>query len=220
MPDEIFDIREAALYFGCSPQLLIKLRRFGWLRSVEGVRDRHVKVHQTHYRRSDLDNLAWDYMFSLSMYEVLALRMNLAPDLKRIAQSRGIPLKVVELVHSCEVAGVIVELVRDQGRIWHKKDTLSSMTMFMKKLFDRSAPGPRRDREIPATKRWWEDCGPIRNLEINRSNFHGPSGACAPTCNEADTNAINANRHLLLPDQRLPISGQLSAIIHPTNTLP
>lgn len=214
---DILNLNQAALYFGCSPQLILRLKRFGWLKAVEDGKGFKTKKTEWTYERYKLDNLAWDYMLSMSMYDIVMVRMNYRISSREIASKRGIPVKVAQLIRDSETAGFIVELVKvhgDQRAMLRRHEDLpgglsiTSLSQWIRRLVDPSA-WKRRDKQIPIAKRWWETSGlPVEGCEVQRRMIHGLGSATNPTCIESDADAINVN-HLLEPGERFPESATL-----------
>lgn len=113
-------LRQAALWLGCSPNFILKMRRHGWLKTVEDIEKKATTSNPTYYLWT-LHVLAWDIANGLSFYDILAIRKSQAAE-KVIAHRGGIPVRVVSLVREAYIFGWLVLLLeRYSGRRTYKQ---------------------------------------------------------------------------------------------------
>lgn len=172
MPD-LLTLEESAKYFGCTPRLLLRLKRWGWLKSWEETIRKRCKLNETHYERWRLDVLAIDYLLSMSMYDLLFVRVNNRDSVETIAASRGLPLLVAKLIQESEFTDQAVELIRTRRRHLDAEDkSVTSLSKYMRRLVDTS-PAARQQRQKQVQYRFWKNGGPpIRNCETSFDNLY------------------------------------------------
>lgn len=112
--DRLMDLRDASIWMGCSPAFLLKMKRWGWLRSMEDMtgKGRTRPAHRQHYPVQALEVLAWDLAFSLSFYDILKIRTCLRKTTKEIAAACEVPSRVVEIVYQGEEFNQVMALMR------------------------------------------------------------------------------------------------------------
>jgi len=147
-----------------------RMRRLGHIRAVEdsGKKATNRPFKDCHIYRWQLDVLAWDYLYSMSMYDVALVRTDgRQPEV--VALHRGIPLMVVKLIQHGTIPTFIAELVSFNGRfrVWQDRDKrdLSPWEMDLQALareirlrgFDPLARGRRKDAATPALERLLAD---------------------------------------------------------------
>ena len=217
-------LNQAAKYFGCRPQILQRLRRLGWLKAAEdGAGWSNLPAKKCHFYHTELDKLAWDYFYSLSMYDIVAIRMNYEASPKVISAWRGIPLMVVNLVVQSETAAYITHLVQLYGRFRGSdlvceeldnppslKADLSALARQIKQVVDSNCKGYRLDASTRAEIRSWRAVAlPLSVFSLPERQVFGMNSLTDPfAVRLQDAAAWNLNRHL--PEhERLPESEQL-----------
>lgn len=206
---------------GCSATLLQKLKRLGWIKPVEPNR---LPFHKMHFRKQDLDDLCWDYMFSLSMYDLFLIRMNSDAHPAAIAKHSGIPVRVVELVIHSETPAFIVELIQYHGR-WCRPDALkltTDLTSLAKAVTRISnTHGAIRYRVLTSragTSSSWERLSPSRIVSLCASHIYGGRSVAARLGSDESARAWNLNRHLaedqLPPKEFVTRSGETIAPLY------
>ena len=108
----VVDVRNAAIWMGCTPNLLLKLSRSGWLKSVEDIEptEKNGRRHKKTFTVGALRMITWDIAYSLSFYDILAIRKSKLP-VEVIARRGGLPVRVVKTVQDAFVFGWIVALL-------------------------------------------------------------------------------------------------------------
>lgn len=108
MNDRQMTIRDSALFVGCSPAFLLRLKRNGWLRTVAELQGRKDTARGTQkYYLWVLERLVKDIAYGLSLFDLAGIRMRSGEgQIALVARESGIPLRVVVLVSGSEFGWV------------------------------------------------------------------------------------------------------------------
>lgn len=123
--DRELDVRQAALWLGCTPSFVLGIMKTGWLKPIKRYEQ---KVHCRFYHWQ-LEVVTWDIAHSLSMYDIVAIRRNSSPS-EPVARQRGIPIRVVDLIRTADVFDWIVKLhARYANRRTRNRIKLADVTL-------------------------------------------------------------------------------------------
>lgn len=169
-----FTVNGAARLFGCSAAHLRRLRTLGWIRAVEDRGRRSpVPFAKCHFYRGALEQLAWDYMFSLSFMDIVQVRTG-GWNRDVVTAYRGIPRMVVELILHSEAAGEICNLVKSHS---DQRLLITPRVIELKTRrrieFDSQARGRRQDRLKNAGERKLTEAAfPLSIIRISAVNYY------------------------------------------------
>lgn len=142
----MLNVREAAQYLGCSPNVLRRLRRWGWLKSIQDLEYAHVQAPYSKERLAkskfyvwQMEVVAWDFAYSLSFYDIVVIRQSERAPVD-IAKLTGIPRRVVEVVKTSEVFGWLLEIFKMHAPKREGKSVIG---------FDVKLPFPPDARTLP-----------------------------------------------------------------------
>lgn len=192
MPDidkrRVLSLRESAWYMGCSPALLLKLSRAGWIKPREKVAYTNCNWHRAKctFYLWHLEVLAWDFAISLSSYEIAKIICS-KHDAAVTQVARGIPKRVVEIVRAHEYFTLVAELVFAHGpersltQYWGKviesPPSVKLATLKMRELLKRDSVNSRRARANPSEKFSWQDDGAPRCFDTQPfDHIYGSKG--------------------------------------------
>ncbi len=157
---------------GCSPALILRLSRLGWIKPRELVTARgdwgHIAKHKSTFYLWQVECLAWDFAISLSPYEVVKILRSDIPS-KHVQIARGIPRRTVEIVREHPFFQALADAVIDHGpertvqMYWGATESFSPAldraALKVEALTKPDAANSRRAESTPSEKLSASDCG-------------------------------------------------------------
>lgn len=117
----VLNIRQAAVWLGCSPAYLLRVKRAGWLPTAEEIEAKaDTRREKARFYLWQLERLVWDIAFSLSLYDIAYIRKAPA-DHRETGRQLGVPHRVVQVVREALpfgfVEAVAVTYAGDRDRL-------------------------------------------------------------------------------------------------------